>query len=397
MKQKLKNKMSFNSSPLVRLEGAFKRILAIAKKEVRQLKRDTRMLYVLFVFPFVLLIIFGYAINFDVHHIKLAVYDLDKSENSREFINRLSSSNYFDIVGHLNSEKQIREALDQNDAQVVIVFPQDFSRNLFSNNEAKIQILVEGIDANTASVISNYMNAAAATYNNKITQEALAIKGKQAYLPINLQPRFWFNPDLNSTLYLIPGLISMILIMTAVISIAMSIVREKEKGTIEQINVSPLSSIELLLGKTLPYSVIALLIASAILFAGYLLFGLTIKGNVLLLFFSTLIFLFASLNLGILISSISESQQVAFQLSSLISLLPSFLLSGFVFPIESMPPVIQILTNITPVKFYIIILRDILLKGVGLEAFWQQIIYLVIFNLFFLGLASLINKKNKTA
>ena len=213
----------------------FKRIYAIAQKEVRQLKRDTRMLYVLFVFPFVLLIIFGYAINFDVHHIKLAVFDQDKTVDSREFVNRLTSSNYFDLVGHIDSEDKIREVLDQGDAQVVIVFPDDFSRNIYSNKEAKIQILVEGIDANTASVISNYMNAATATYNNKIVQEALAVRGRQAYVPINLEPRFWFNPDLNSTLYLIPGLISMILIMTAVISIAMSIVREKEKGTIEQI------------------------------------------------------------------------------------------------------------------------------------------------------------------
>ena len=374
-----------------------KRILAIAKKEVRQLKRDTRMLYVLFVFPFVLLIIFGYAINFDVHHIKMVVYDLDKSENTRDFINRLTSSSYFDLVGQVDSESKIREILDSDEAQVVLVFPDDFSRNIYSGKQAKIQILVAGIDANTASVISNYMNAAVSTYSYNITQEAFAVRGRQAYLPINLEPRFWFNPDLNSTLYLIPGLISMILIMTAVISIAMSIVREKERGTIEQINVSPLSSLELLIGKTIPYSVIALVIASIILFAGYLLFGVSIKGNVFLLFISTFIFLFACLNLGILISSISESQQVAFQLAALVSLLPSFLLSGFVFPIESMPPVIQVLTNITPVKFFIVILRDILLKGVGIEAFWQQIIYLLIFSLFFLTLAALINRKNKTA
>jgi len=375
----------------------FTRILAISKKEIRQLKRDTRMLYVLFVFPFVLLIIFGYAINFDVHHIKLVVYDNDKSENTREFIDRLTSSNYFDLVGYIDSENQIREVLDDGKAQVVLVFPEDFSQNLFSGKEAKIQILVEGIDANTASVISNYMNAATATYNSKISQETLAIRGRQQYVPINLEPRFWFNPDLNSTLYLVPGLISMILIMTAVISIAMSIVREKERGTMEQINVSPLSSFELLLGKTIPYSLVALLIASSILFAGHILFGVAVKGNYLLLFFSTLIFLFACLNLGILISSISESQQVAFQISAMVSLLPSFLLSGFVFPIESMPPVIQVLTNITPVKFYIIILRDILLKGVGIEAFWPQLIYLLIFIGFFLGLSTLINKKNKTA
>ena len=373
------------------------RIIAISRKEIRQLKRDTRMLYVLFVFPFVLLVIFGYAINFDVHHIKLVVYDQDKSVNTREFVDRLTSSNYFDLIGYIDSENQIREVLDDARAQLVLVFPQDFSQNLFSGKEAKIQILVEGIDANTASVISNYMNAATATYNYKITKEALAIRGRQQYVPINLEPRFWFNPDLNSTLYLIPGLISMILIMTAVISIAMSIVKEKERGTMEQINVSPLSSFELLLGKTIPYSIIALLIASMILFAGHILFGVAVKGNYLLLFISTLIFLFACLNLGILISSISESQQVAFQISAMVSLLPSFLLSGFVFPIESMPPVIQILTNITPVKFYIIILRDILLKGVGIEAFWLQLIYLLIFTGFFLGLATLINRKNKTA
>ncbi len=372
-----------------------RRIFAIAQKEVRQLKRDTRMLYVLFVFPFVLLILFGYAINFDVHHIKLVVFDLDKSVDSREFVNRLTSSNYFDLVGNIDSESKIREVLDNGDAQVVLVFPYDFSKNIYSNKDAKVQILVEGIDANTASVISNYMSAATATFNYKITQEAMSVRGRAAYLPINLEPRFWFNPDLNSTFYLIPGLISMILIMTAVISIAMSIVREKERGTMEQINVSPLSSLELLVGKTAPYSIISLVIASIILFAGYLLFGVTIKGNVFLLFISTLVFLFACLNLGILISTISESQQVAFQLSSLISLLPSFLLSGFVFPIESMPPVIQVLTNITPVKFYIIILRDILLKGVGLSAFWEQIIYLLIFNAFFLGLATLISRKNK--
>ena len=374
-----------------------KRILAISRKEIRQLKRDTRMLYVLFVFPFVLLVIFGYAINFDVHHIKMVVYNRDNSEITRDFINRLTSSNYFDLVGNISSENQIRPVLDRGDAQVVLVFPRDFSRNIYSNKKGKIQILVAGIDANTASVISNYMDAATSTFSYKIISEELAVRGRSAYMPINLEPRFWFNPDLNSTLYLIPGLISMILIMTAVISIAMSIVREKERGTMEQINVSPLSSLELLIGKTFPYTIIALLIASLILFAGYLLFGVTIKGSVFLLFISTFIFLFACLNLGILISSISDSQQVAFQISALVSLLPSFLLSGFVFPIESMPPVIQIITNITPVKFFIIILRDILLKGVGLEAFWHQIIYLLIFSLFFLTLATIINRKNKIA
>jgi drug efflux transport system permease protein len=375
----------------------FTRILAIAKKEVRQLKRDTRMLYVLFVFPFVLLILFGYAINFDVHHIKLAVYDQDNSVNTRDYINRLTSSSYFDLVGNLKSGDQIKTVLDKATAQVVIVFPDDFSRTIYSGKPTSIQILVEGVDANTASVISNYLRVATATFSQKLTNESLRVIGRKASIPINLEPRFLFNPDLNSTRYLIPGLISMILIMTAVISIAMSIVREKERGTMEQINVSPLSSIELLVGKTIPYTIIALVVASLILIAGYFLFDVTIKGSFLLLFISTSIFLFACLNLGILISTISDSQQVAFQLASLISLLPSFLLSGFVFPIESMPPVIQIVTNITPVKFFIIVLRDILLKGVGLEAFWPQLIYLIIFSVIFLGLAAIFDRKSKTA
>lgn len=373
----------------------FKRIKAISKKEVRQLMRDTRMLYVLFVFPFVLLVLFGYAINFDVRHIKLAVYDQDNTAETRDFINRLTSSNYFDLVNNLNSESQIRKVLDKGKVQVVVVFPRDFSQNIYSGREVNLQILVEGVDANTASVITNYMRAASATFSEKLTNEQLKMTGRRANIPIDLRPRFLYNPDLNSTRYLIPGLISMILIMTAVISIAMSIVREKERGTMEQINVSPLSSMELLIGKTIPYTIIALVIASLILFAGYLMFDVTIKGNVLLLFISTFIFLFASLNLGILVSTISDSQQVAFQISSLISLLPSFLLSGFVFPIESMPPVIQVITNITPVKFYIVVLRDILLKGTGLETFWQQLIYLMLFSVIFLGLAAIINRKSK--
>jgi len=372
-----------------------KRILAIAKKEIRQVKRDKRMLYVLFVFPLILLILFGYAINFDVHHIQMAVYDRDKSEYSRDFINRLTSSDYFDLIGYIDSENKIKEVLDDGDAQVVIVIPHDLSRNIYSNKAAKVQILVEGVNANTASVVANYMNIASSTFSQKIAEETMALRGKESSLPISLEPRFWFNPDLNSTKYLIPGLISMILIMTAVISISLSIVREKERGTIEQINVSPLSSVELLIGKTIPYTVIALFIASIILIAGYILFGMPIKGSIILLFFSTLLFLFATLSLGILVSSISESQQVAFQIATLISLLPSFILSGFVYPIESMPTAIQILTNITPAKFFVIILRGILLKGVGLEAYWLQLIYLLIFSFVFLGLAVIINKKNR--
>ena len=373
----------------------FNRIFAIAKKEMRQLKRDTRMLFIVFFFPVVLLAIFGYAINFDVHHIKIAVYDQDHSEYTRDFVNGLISSEYFDLVTYIDNDDQIKELLDKKIVQAVVVFPNNMSRRLLSKQEVKIQFLVDGVDGTSANVIQNYVNAATYSYSIQLTKEYLAVTGKNMYIPIDLQPRFWFNPDLQSTRFLIPGLMGMILIITAVISISLSIVREKERGTIEQINVSPLSSIEFILGKTIPYIVISLINATIVLLAGYILFDIVIKGNILLLLFGTFAFLFAALSLGIFISTIADSQQVAFQAANVTSLLPSLILSGFIFPIESMPIAIQVLTNITPAKFYIVILRAILLRGTGISAFWDQLIYLGIFGIIFIALATLVDKKSK--
>jgi len=372
-----------------------RRIIALSIKEFRQLSRDVRMLFVLFAFPIILLGIFGYAITFDVHHIKLVVYDQEKSEVSREFINSLTSSEYFDVVGFINDESQIKNILDEREAQCVIVFPQDMSRKLYSGEEAKVQILVDGINANSASIIINYMNSATNSFSQKFIKEVMAVNGKNPYIPIDPQPVFWFNPELNSTNFLLPGLIAFILIITAVVSIALSIVREKERGTIEQINVSHISYIELLIGKTLPYTLISLIISTLVLIAGHILFGITVKGSFVLLFITTLIFLFAALNLGIFVSTISDSQQIAFQIATLVSMLPAVILSGFIFPIESMPVPVQVLTNITPAKFYVVILRDIILKGVGVEAFWQQVIYLLIFAFVFLALSTLIGRKTR--
>jgi len=373
----------------------FNRIFAIAKKEMRQLKRDTRMLFIVFFFPVVLLAIFGYAINFDVHHIKIAVYDQDRSEYTRDYVSGLISSEYFDLVTYIDNDDQIKKILDEKIVQVVVVFPKDLSRKLLSKQEVKIQFLVDGVDGTSANVIQNYVNAATFSYSLQLTKEYLAVTGKQFYVPIDLQPRFWFNPDLQSTRFLIPGLMGMILIITAVISISLSIVREKERGTIEQINVSPLSSIEFILGKTIPYIVISLINATIVLLAGYILFDIVIKGNILLLLLGTFAFLFAALSLGVFISTISDSQQVAFQAANVTSLLPSLILSGFIFPIESMPVAIQILTNITPAKFYIVILRAILLRGAGISAFWDQLIYLGIFGIIFIALATVVDKKSK--
>lgn len=353
------------------------------------------MLSILLVFPAFLLVVFGYAVNFDVKNISLAVYDQNKTELSRSFYNSLTSSEYFKINHFVESDKEIKKILDEKIAQCVIVIPKDFSQKFNAKQYVKTQVLTDGVDGNTATIIQNYVNGAAASFNSKQTELIAAQKGIKPYIPLDFHPLFWFNKDLKTTRFLIPGLIAMILVIVAVITVSLTLVREKERGTIEQINVSPINTLELLLGKTFPYLILAMFNALFILVVGYLLFDVEVKGSYILLTLTTLLFLFTSTSIGILISTISDSQQIAFTISTFVSLLPSVILSGFIFPIESMPTFIQIITNITPAKFFIKILRAIILRGVGVTAFWDQVVYLFIFAFVMLALASVIYKKKE--
>ncbi|MFI5144326.1 MAG: ABC transporter permease [Ignavibacteria bacterium] len=364
------------------------RIYAIAKKELRQVRRDVRTLIIIFFFPVFSLFLFGYALNFDVSHIKLGILDQDKSELSREFIHSLSSTEYFDIVKYFNTQEEINNALDRKDIQCAVVLPIDLSEKFYSKQDVKIQYLVDGVDGNTATIAMGYLNAATRNLSANYTKEVLSRTGTKTYQPIDYEPVFWFNPDLHTSEFLIPGLIASLLTTLTVVLTAIAIVREKELGTIEQINVSPVSTFELLIGKIIPYILISLLISAMILAAGNFVFHVEIKGNIFLLFLTTLLYLFACLNIGILVSSIADSQQVAFQMGLMFSQLPSQMLSGFIFPIESMPKALQLLTNIAPAKFYLIALRAIIIKGTGLESFWHQWVYLFIFAMVFLLLAA---------
>lgn len=233
--------------------------------------------------------------------------------------------------------------------------------------------------------------------SNNISQEVYARLGFKSYQPIDLEPVFWYNPSLQTTRFLVPGLIAMILLITSVISISLTLVREKERGTQEQLNISRLNPFQLLIGKIIPYLVVAVVNATFILIASYILFGVEVRGSFTELILSTLLFLFASASLGIFISVISDSQQIAFTLGTFISLLPSVILSGFIFPIDNMPWAVQILTNITPAKFFIVILRNIMLKGVGIETYYVQTIYLLTFALILLTLGTIISRKKTEA
>jgi ABC-2 type transport system permease protein len=371
----------------------FNRIYAIIKKEYKQVLRDPVTLFIVLIFPVFLLILFGYALNFDVDDIQLGIYDQDKSSFSREFINSLTSSGYFKAVKYIQDQNEVTRSLDMQEVQCVAVIPKEINEKFSRGENVKIQYLIDGVNGNTAIIIMNYVNAATSTISSRYINEAFMKSGIKYDMPLDYEPVFWFNPELNTKPFMLTGLIAVILVTLGVILTALGIVREKETGTIEQLNVSPLSPIELLLGKIVPYAVLSLLIAALIIITGWLIFNVEIKGSYFLLLISTIIYLFAALSMGIFVSAISESQQVAFQLGTVLSQLPANLLSGFIFPIESMPPVIQVITNITPAKFYIIALRSIIIKSVGLEAFWEQLVYMFIFGITLLLLAAVRIKK----
>jgi ABC-2 type transport system permease protein len=362
----------------------FKRLMPIVKKEFRHIRRDTRVLAILTLVPAGLLLLNGYALNFDVNHIKMAVVNQDKGPVAREFINSFVTSGYFDYVQTLATSEQATNLLDDGHVRVALVIPSDFSDRLLSNSIATVQILVDGMDASAATTIVGYAQAVVLQYSQKIVMRNLSKIGRANYIPISYEGRIWYNPELKSSKFLVPGLIAFILAITCVIATSLSIVREKERNTVEQINVSPIHSFDFIIGKIIPYALISLVAAALVLVAAYFLFDVVIKGSILSLFAATLLFITAALSLGLLVSTISDSQQVA-----VVSIVPTIILSGFVFPIRSMPWWLQALSNITPAKFYLIILRSIVLKGVGLAAFWPQIVYLSLYAGILLAISTL--------
>lgn len=363
------------------------RILAIIKKEFRQIRRDPTSLGMLLVLPSALIILVGYALNFDVKHIPLIVLDQDRTAQSRKFLQTFRETEYFDFLSSVESYTDLELMLNEGDAAAAIVLPSRFGEDLDAGRDVKVQILVDGSDANSAGQAMSYAGRMTAEYSLNRAAADLFRAGVVLDEPVVLQPRVWYNPDLVSSRFLLPGLIGFILVLTAVVSTSMTIVREKERGTMEQIAVSPVRPLELILGKTVPYLLISLLAASMILFLGYLLFDIRITGSIVLLYAGILILVAGALGQGLLISTVTDSQQVAFMISVFSSLLPSFLLSGFVFPISNMPPLLQVISNAAIAKFFLVICRGIILKGVGVEALWEQFGYMILFTLVVIGVS----------
>ena len=358
----------------------------IVRKELRQIVRDPRTLGVLLLLPVFLLVMFGYAISLDVRGIGLVVVDHDRSAESRELVAGFSHCEHFEIRAYEESSARAGDLLHRGRATAVIVIPPDYGARIVAAADPVVQVLVDGSNATTAATALGYIGAVI----RDVSRRVMGRPGPRGFGEgVDYRPRVWFNPDLRSTVYLVPGLIAFIMVITAVVSTAMSVVREKERGTWEQILVSPITPLELLVGKTIPYAGLSLLETALILAASRLFFGVVVHGSLLLLFLASFLFLLSCLALGLLISTIAQTQQVAFLLSVMLTILPSFVLSGFVFPIRNMPLPIRLATYLFPARYFVVALRHILIKGVGLGSFWPQLVGLVAFTAVALAAGSL--------
>ena len=363
------------------------KLRAVTVKELRQIGRDRLTLMILLLLPALLLLLYGYALNFDIRDIRLAVQDQDRSTASREVVSAFVHSWYFELVGEVASDEAIVRSLDRGDARAVLVIPAGFGRQAATGRQTAVQIIIDGDNAITASVVMGYgLNLIASISAQYELEGRLGASGGSL---LTVEPRVWYNPELRSTRFLVPGLIAYIAMLTAVVSTALSVVREKEAGTMEQVRMSPVGTVTYVVGKTIPYFVISLLSAFIVVGMAMLMFDLPMRGSWVMLLLAVSLFLVSALGSGLLISTLADTQQVAFQLALLIAYLPTLMLSGFIFPISSMPVFLQVVTYAVPARYFLIALRGIVLKGVGVAAFWQDLVALVVFATVILGLAAL--------
>ncbi len=356
-----------------------KKILAVAVKELRHAARDPFSLALLLVLPAALLLLYGFALNFDVRHIAFAVQDRDKSAESRELIAAFVNSTYFDLVADLPQGADVERIVERREARTVLVIPEGFGSAIARGARAPLQLLVDGADAQTATTVIGYVQGIVADRNIRLLHEALGPE-RAALLPgISYEPRVWYNPELDSTNFLVPGLIGFILMLTAVVATALSLVRERERGTMEQLRVSALRPAQLVMGKLLPYLGISLAATAIILGAAQLVFGVRVHGAPLDLLVVTLLYLTGALAWGLFVSTVADTQAMAFQIGVLSSMLPAIFLSGFIFPLRTLPVALQGISYLVPARYYLVVLRGVVLKGASLEPYLDQLAFLALY------------------
>ncbi|MFQ6078269.1 MAG: ABC transporter permease [Thermodesulfobacteriota bacterium] len=381
------------------------RIKHIVRKEFIQVFRDKRSRILLFLPPLIQLMIFGYAVNMDITTIRLGIMDLSRSQQSRELIASFRASKYFRITRIIEHEKQIRELLDHSTVQGVLKINRDFAKKVNREEDSAVQLILDGTDSNTANLIAQYVTSIVGQYSKGLLRERINRQLSRQLMAGNtdelrrvgevvLQQRAWFNPNLMSRLFFVPGVIAMIVMLVITLLTAMAIVREKEIGTLEQLMVSPIRPPELILGKSIPFILVGYADMILITMVAVFWFDIPIRGSFPLLFLATSVYLLSALGFGLFISTISQTQQQA-MMTNFFFFLPMVLLSGFAFPIANMPKAIQIITYANPIRYFLVIIRGIFLKGIGMDVLWHQLVALAIIGTTLLILSSLRFRKRQ--
>jgi ABC-2 type transport system permease protein len=365
-----------------------KTFLAFVKKEFYHIFRDVRTMMILLGMPVVLMIIFGFAINTDLKDCKIGILDLSKDFATRQITDKLSTSEYFNIVQYATSIEEINSAFEKDDINLAVVFEPNFYQNLMHTKSAKIQIIADATDPNTATNASSYASAIIGSYQQEL------LNGINMPMQITTEVKFLYNPQMKSSYNFVPGVLGMILMLICCMMTSIAIVREKEMGTMEVLLVSPMKPIYIILSKAVPYFALSCVNLISVLLLSVFVLGVPIAGNLFTLFFISVIFIFVSLLLGMFISTITSSQVAAMLISAIGFMMPVMLLSGMIFPIENMPWPLQYLANIIPAKWYIICMRDIMIKGVGIISVWKEVTVLVIMAVLLMVL-SIKNFKNR--
>ena len=371
-------------------------VYSVAWKETLKIRRNRQLLASIIVYPIMMLILYGFGMRFDVNGVSLAVLDFDRSQTSRDFVQRFLSSGYFVQVASVSSYGELQRLLDSSDARIGVVIPPDFGRKMALREKVAVQTLVDGSDSNTAQIALGYFTGIAQTFSVEVLMDRLR---QITYPPpfaipsLQLQSRVWYNPELLSSHFVVPGIISIIMMMVGAILTAITIVQEKESGSIEQLIVSPVRPVELVAGKLIPYLVLAMVDMTLIVAVAYAVFEVPIKGSLVLLFCMGLLYMAVVLGMGVVVSTLADTVQSAMLFAFLISMLPSILLSGFVFPLENMPTVLRGLSYVVPARYFLEIIRGIYLKGTGLSNFWPQVLFLVVFAALMLTISTLRFKK----
>lgn len=348
------------------------------------------MLPLILIAPIFQVILLGYAATVDVRNIPFAVYDGDRSRESREYLERFTNSGYFSVVAGVDDPRELDQYLDGTKATLAISIPPEFGKDLISGRGTSVQILADGSDANTANISLNYAAQVTAGFSQTVVARQLLLQRSGMKIPrVNVVTRVWFNPDLRSANYMVPGVVALILMIITTTFASAAIVREKEAGTIEQILVTPITSSQFILGKLLPFTIIGLLDVTLVLGVAVNWFQIPLKGSILLLFGLSGLFLLTTLGLGLFVSTISRTQQQAMMTAQFFIFFPFIFLSGFTFPIENMPPAIQVVTYIVPLRYFVEIIRGLFLKGVGIETLWPQALALLVFGIAILSLSVL--------